>query len=207
MEKNKKNVEKSFYIKKSLYLCKLIKCVKMDRKVDTRIQFSGLKPGTYEFSYELDGEFFKGFENAELSDGRVDFEVKLERKERLMMFDFRFKGEVETVCDRCLGPLTVEVEGEETLCVKFGEDSRSEDENVVFLPESAYEIDLGQNMYEYVVVSMPMVHYHPTGEDGKPMCDPEMLKYIGTEEESQEKPADVADPRWEALKALKDENK
>ena len=32
---------------------------------DTVIQFSGLKPGVYTYSYTLDGTFFERFENEE----------------------------------------------------------------------------------------------------------------------------------------------
>lgn len=176
----------------------------MKAKYDTTIQFSGLKSGKYEFEYVLDGGFFKGFENEELQDGKVDFAVNLEKKERLLMIKFTWKGTVKSICDRCLGELEVPVEGEQTLCVKFSDTDTSEDENVVYLPEDAYQIDLAQWMYEFVAVSMPMQRVHPEGE-----CDPEMLKYISEEADEQENEDEVrenkngeTDPRWDALKQL-----
>ncbi|MBO4600606.1 MAG: DUF177 domain-containing protein, partial [Bacteroidales bacterium] len=140
--------------------------------------------------------------NEELREGKVDFEVVLERRERMLVFTFSFKGMVKTTCDRCLGEMEVPVEGEGHLCVKFSDTETSEDEDVVFLPEGAYQIDLAQWMYEYVVVSMPMQHVHPEGE-----CDPEMLKFISNEaEESEvrELGEEESDPRWDALKQLLD---
>ncbi len=176
--------------------------VPVEKKVDTRIQFSGLKPGSYEYEYKLDGRFFSAFENDDLRECSIDFRVELERKERLLVFDFSFSGTVEMECDRCLGKMEVPVSGEEKLFVKFGEEQESEDENVVFLPDSESEIDLAQWMYEYVAVELPIVHCHPDDEEGNPTCDPEMLKYIseGNDDNRQD-----ADPRWDALKALKDE--
>ena len=176
--------------------------VPVEKKVDTRIQFSGLKPGVYEYDYNVDGAFFSQFENDDLRECNVDFRVKLERKERLLVFDFSFSGTVVMECDRCLGKMNVPLSGKQTLFVKFGEEQESEDENVVFLPESESEIDLAQWMYEYVAVELPIVHCHPDDENGNPTCDPEMLKYIseGNEDNRQD-----ADPRWDALKALKDE--
>lgn len=176
--------------------------VPVEKKVDTRIQFSGLKPGVYEYDYNVDGAFFSQFENDDLRECNVDFRVKLERKERLLVFDFSFSGTVVMECDRCLGKMNVPLSGKQTLFVKFGEEQESEDENVVFLSESESEIDLAQWMYEYVAVELPIVHCHPDDESGNPTCDPEMLKYIseGNEDNRQE-----ADPRWDALKALKDE--
>jgi uncharacterized metal-binding protein YceD (DUF177 family) len=99
-----------------------------------------------------------------------------------------------------LGEIEVPVEGEETLCVKSSDTETTDEDDVVFLPESAYKIDLAQWMYEYVVVSMPMQRVHPEGQ-----CDSEMLKYISDERVEDEEPlqdeADT-DPRWDALKSL-----
>lgn len=178
----------------------------MRPKVDTVVQFSGLSTGKYEYSYVLDNTFFEGYENEDLREGKVDFEVVLERRERLLMFTFFFKGEVTTTCDRCLGEMSVPLEGEEHLCVKFSDTETSDDENVVYLPESAYQIDLAQWMYEYVAVRMPMQHVHPEGE-----CDPVMLQFITDGAAEREGEDDVrelgegeSDPRWDALKQLLD---
>ena len=182
----------------------------MSPKVDTVVQFSGLKTGRYEYEYVLDSAFFEEYENEELREGNVNFEVVLERHERMLLFYFSFHGEIITTCDRCLGELEVPVSGEEQLCVKFSDTETSDDEEVVFLPESAYQIDLAQWMYEYVLVRMPMQKVHDEGD-----CDPEMLKFI-QEESAEERMAKEGagevrtmeegetDPRWDALKQLLD---
>lgn len=173
----------------------------MKAKYDTTIQFSGLKSGIYEFEYVLDGGFFEGFENEELKDGKVGFAVNLEKKDRLLMIKFVWEGVIKSVCDRCLGELNIPVKGEQVICVKFSDTETSEDENVVYLPEDAYQIDLAQWMYELVAVSMPMQRVHAEGE-----CDPEMLKFIAEADNGQEgergNKSGEADPRWDALKQL-----
>lgn len=177
----------------------------MTSENSTIVQFSGLKPGRYEYDYVLDKTFFEGYENEELRDGKVIFKVILERRERMLLFTFTFEGSVKSVCDRCLGDIEVPVSGEEMLCVKFSDTETSEDVDVVFLPEGAYQIDLTQWMYEYVAVSMPMQHVHPEGQ-----CDEEMLQYI-TEAHEEDDETEVrelgegeTDPRWAALKNLLD---
>ena len=171
----------------------------MKPEVDTVVQIRGLKPGRYEYDFTLDSTFFDTFQNDEIREGNVDFKVVLQKYERMLLFTFSFNGTVKTICDRCLGEIAVPVEGEEKLCVKFSDTETTDDDDVVFLPESAYKIDLAQWMYEYVVVSMPMQRVHPEGE-----CDKEMLKYISDERVEQEETADQADndPRWNALKTL-----
>lgn len=172
-------------------------------KVDTSIQISGLKTGVYEYDYHLGESFFEPYENEELKECEADFHVKLEKKERLMVFSFSFKGQTRLECDRCLEKIIVPLCGEQTLYVKFGEQQASDDENVFFLAEDESKIDLAQWMYEFVAVAVPMVHVHPDDEDGKPTCNPEMLKYINDATPSDQEP----DPRWAALTKLKDENK
>lgn len=179
----------------------------MERNVDTEIQFSGLKSGIYNYDYTLDDSFFSEFKNEKILGGKVFFDVKLEKKESLMLFNFAYSGKVRTTCDRCLEELEWPIEGKEMLCVKLSDTETSDDENVVILPESAFKIDLAQWMYEYVAVSMPIQCVHPDDTDGNPTCDPEMLKYISDENENdnenQDEETEGIDPRWEALLKLK----
>jgi uncharacterized metal-binding protein YceD (DUF177 family) len=170
----------------------------MSQNDDTIIQFSGLKPGFYKYSFTLDGEFFERWKNDEIRDGNVIFDVEMERKEHLLMFKFQMKGELTTMCDRCLGDLKIPVEGEEHLCVRFSDTEVCDDEDVVVLPEKSFEIDLAQWLYEYAAVRIPMQHIHPEGE-----CDPEVTKYIKVESGEWKVESEEIDPRWEALKKLK----
>lgn len=168
----------------------------MSRNSDTTVRFCGLKSGRYDYDFDLDGAFFEGFKNEEMCDGEVHVKAVLEKNERVMMFKFSLDGWVTTLCDRCLGRMRVKIEGEEQLNVRISDDEKSDDENVAILPEGSFEIDLAQWLYEYVAVRIPMQHVHPDGE-----CDPEMTRYIGSEED--EKVSDEVDPRWAALKDMK----
>ncbi len=155
----------------------------MSQKDDMIIRFSGLKPGVYNYGFDLADEFFEEYENDEIAGGKVKIDVVMERMEHMLMFTFRLNGEVTTFCDRCLGKMNVPVDGEEHLCVRFSD------------TETAVEMDLAQWLYEYVAVRIPMQHIHPDGD-----CDPEVTKFIVDEEQKNE---DEIDPRWEALKKLK----
>jgi len=88
------------------------------------------------------------------------------------------------------------------------------------LPDEAYELDVRQNIYELITVSLPARLVHPKGE-----CNEEMLellqKYSGRSEElnddenwddeeededweddEEDDDDDPIDPRWSALKNL-----
>ena len=169
----------------------------MGQNDDMTIRFSGLKPGNYTYNFTLTDEFFEVLKNEEIEGGNVKIEAKMERLERMIMFTFSLSGEVATPCDRCLGRVTIPIEGEEHLCVRFSDTEICDDEDVVVLPENAFEIDPKQWLYEYVAVRIPMQHVHPDGE-----CDPEMTQFI-TDEEAEQREEGETDPRWEALKKLK----
>ncbi len=169
----------------------------MSQGDDTTIRFSGLKPGRYEYAFVLDDAFFAERKNDEIRGGSVEIKAKMERKEHLLMFNFELQGEVETWCDRCLGEMKVPIEGEEALCVRFSDTEVCDDEDVVVLPEDAYEIDLEQWLYEYVAVRIPLQHMHPEGE-----CDPNMVCYLTSEEELAARQTEGTDPRWSALKEM-----
>ncbi|MBP5548375.1 MAG: DUF177 domain-containing protein [Bacteroidales bacterium] len=174
----------------------------MKHDVDTEIHFSGLKSGVYDYDYVLDDNFFSEYKNEKILGGNVCFKVRLDKKERLLMFYFNFSGEVRTLCDRCLGELVWPMSGEQTLCVKFSDTEHSDDEDVVILPEKAYKINLASWMYEYVAVEMPIQCFHQDDENGIPTCDPEMMKYL-TKEQHVEEDKEEIDPRWAALTKLK----
>ena len=174
----------------------------MSRNDDTIIRLSGLKPGRYSYSFTLGKEFFESFENEEIRDGNVQIEAILEKTERVTTVKISLRGEVTTLCDRCLDEMTVPIEGEETLHLRFSDTEVSDDENVAILPEGANEIDLSQWLYEYVAVRIPLQHSH---EEGK--CNPETVSYIKSEEtlEREREENREVDPRWEALRGLKGE--
>ena len=169
----------------------------MSQNDDRKVRFNCIKSGVYTFEAQLDDTFFESIENDEIRGGKVHFDITIERNERVTMLTFAFDGEVRTMCDRCLGDMTVGVSGTEQLNVRFSDTETSDDEQVVVLPVETSELDLTPWMYEYVAVRMPIQHTHPDGE-----CDPEMVRYI-VEEEEQGHDEEYTDPRWDALKELK----
>lgn len=165
---------------------------------DTVVQFSGLNTGRYTYHYTLNDSFFAMFENEEVKQGIVDFEVVLEKKEHMLVFYFSFNGKMSTICDRCLGLMEVPIEGERMMCVKLSDEVAEENEEMAVVPEQTFQIDLAQWMYEYVVMAMPMGHVHDEAD-----CDLDMLHRLEQQSVAQSEP--VADPRWEALLNLKTE--
>ena len=114
----------------------------------------------------------------------LDIEVFAEKSGRFVGIDCDVVGDVIVVCDRCLEELRLPVETRFRLSVKFGQepaessDAEEGEREIVWLPESDADLDLGQIVYDYVCLSLPVQRVHPEGE-----CNPEAVKYLSSEDE------------------------
>ena len=71
------------------------------------------------------------------------------------------------------------------LVVRFSETRDECDGEVMWVSPAETEINLAQYIYESICLSLPYQRVHPTDENGKSGCDPDMLARfkIVTEEE------------------------
>jgi uncharacterized metal-binding protein YceD (DUF177 family) len=158
------------------------------------IPFVGLKEGVHDYSFDIDAEFFESFEYSEVEHGEVHVDVSMEKQERMLIFNFSIGGEVQLPCDRCLSTLNMPIEGKERLIVKFGQEYEEESEEILIIPETDPTINISNFIYEYIMLLLPYKRVHPEGED---LCDHEVVDKL--KQHTGEEP----DPRWEALKELK----
>lgn len=150
----------------------------MKRFSEYIIPFSSYSNGLHEFEFELFDAFFGLFPESEIQKADVLVSVELIKQERQLEFLFTFDGWVILPCDRCLEEYEQPITGEFTLYGKFGRGNNEDEFDVVWLPQEAYQIDLAQYLYEYVMLSLPMRKIHPDKAGGKPGCDPVMLDIL-----------------------------
>jgi uncharacterized metal-binding protein YceD (DUF177 family) len=168
------------------------------------IAFKGLKEGIHLFDYELDDRFFDEFENSEVKRGKLNAEVKLTKQSTLLILEFSVKGFVELVCDRCLDFYNQKISIKSKLFVKFGLDAQELSDDVIVLTQDDHQINVSHDLYELVVLGLPIKHVHPTDKKGNSECDPEMIAKLNEyliEEETHETEEPI-DERWNELKRL-----
>ena len=158
------------------------------------IPFVGLKEGVHDFVFEINTAFFDSFEYSEIDKGDVHVDVSLEKKERMLIFNFRLRGEVELACDRCRAPMNLPIVGDDRLIIKFGKEWEEESEEILIIPETDSHIDISSFIFEYIMLKLPIQRVHPEGEG---LCDQSVVEKL-----EQHTQADT-DPRWAALKDLK----
>lgn len=121
------------------------------------VDLSSIGAGAKAFSAIADKQFFDKFENAEILDAHVEVNYSIQNKGTSVDVTCYMVGEVTVPCDLCLEPVTIPVDTEFT-------------EN--YIPEGN-ELDLSQDVYDYIITALPLRRVHPAGE-----CNEETTKYI-----------------------------
>ena len=114
-----------------------------------------------EVTYQLDGTFFKLFENSLLEQGQLAVKVKLDKSPRHIQLLFKIKGEVELVCDRSLEPFYYPIAIEQVVHFKLGEEDKELDLDFYMIDQQASTINLAQHIYDFVTLAIPMKKLHP----------------------------------------------
>jgi len=159
------------------------------------IPFNGLKEGKHEFVFTENEEFFDSYNYDYVENVKFTATVNLHKMSTMMILDLILTGHYTAQCDRCGDDLIQDFEIEDRLFFKFGE-GESDDETIVFLDESQYEINFANYIYEYFVTSVSLSHVHQDGD-----CNPEVLKTM--EELRVKDKKNESNPMWDKLKDLK----
>lgn len=166
------------------------------------IPFQGLKQGRHTFDFEVDEKFFACFTESEISRGKLNVQAVLDRKSVLLVFELSAKGTVVVPCDRCGDDYEMTISGEQTLVVKLGNEESEGEEDILYLPLQEHEVNIAHQVYEMIALAVPYQRIHPDG-----MCNSEAIKNIHLFSPDEINKNDSIDPRWEALKQLKNKNK
>jgi uncharacterized protein len=165
------------------------------------IEFSGLKEGVHIYEYQIDDNFLKLDPSDELETVNAGIKLSLEKQSRMLILVFDISGVATVKCDRCLDPLEYNLNGSERLIIKYGNEAYEETEEIVIVPESEHKINIAHYIFEYLHLMLPIRRVHGDDENGKSLCDPEMLKHLSDEQDTT-----PHNSPWEVLKGLKTEN-
>ena len=167
----------------------------MEAMKEHTIPFTGLKDGVHTYRFELGDEFFTLAGEEEFEGGRVAVDVKLDKSPALLVVDLHAEGPVTLRCDHCNAPMEYALKGDQRQIFQLNGEEDMDDDELVGLPAGAHSLELTHYIYECLRLSLPARHVHPAGQ-----CDPEVeavLQQLNVDHEP------LPDPRWEALKDLK----
>ena len=164
-----------------------------------KVDIQSLGIGDHKFEFDIDSTFFENFENSPVSKGNLVCELTLDVNERLIVGQFEIKGEVELTCDNSLELFDHPLEFEKEVLFKYGDELMELDETTIQIPRNIDQLNVGELIFEFVVLELPMRKIHPKyaeeNSDGV---------FFSTEGSSEETDTNESiDPRWSALKDLK----
>jgi uncharacterized protein len=170
---------------------------------DFSVNIIGLSKNVHLFHFELKDDFFERYGKEVLSRGDFDAEVTLDKRETFIEVDFKISGHAELICDRSLEPFEHNLNLDRKVIFKYGEEPQEITDEIVIITRDQDRLDLGQYMYEFIVLSIPIKKLHPDLKDEDENDDDSDVKIVySTSTENEEKEQEV-DPRWEKLKKLK----
>jgi len=141
--------------------------------------------------------------------------VLMDKGANLIEMNFLITGEVKLTCDRSLEEYFEHLEITEKILFKYGEVEEEVNEEVYIITRDTSKINVAQFIYEFILLGLPAKKIHP---DHRTEFDEEDFEAEGTyayidgdydndsDEESsadQDQKEEIADPRWELLKKLK----
>jgi uncharacterized metal-binding protein YceD (DUF177 family) len=173
----------------------------MDKFRNYEVEFSGLKNGKHEFRFEIDKEFFQHFDTEqEFTDPKIVADVLMEKHTTFLEFWITTSGTVNLVCDITNEPFDHPIANTIRVMVNFGEEYDDSEEDVITIPSSDHAFNVAQLIYEDVMLSIPMKKISPNISEE----DLKNLEKYSPKDEIEEEPE--GDPRWDALKKLRDKN-
>ena len=162
------------------------------------VPFLGLKEGFHDFEFEVNDTFFSHFEFSQIEAAELNVGMTLEKQSTMMILEFDLNGSVKSFCDRCGAPMDLEIEHQDRVIVKFGDETEMTEDEILVLGPAEHILHLEQYLYEFAHLGLPSKVVHENEED----CDQDALDKL-SEWEIGEDDEEENDPRWDALKGLK----
>ncbi len=172
---------------------------------DFSIDIYKLGNGLHEYQYAIDDSFFALFEYSTIDRGRMNAAVSLDKQVGLITARFVVDGTVALVCDRSLEEFDQAVRVEETILYQYGEEEEELTEEIMLITERTQQINVAQPIYEFVALAVPMKRLHPRYADEEELPVEGEIVFSSQPDDSQPVEETNADPRWDALKKLKNQ--
>ncbi|MEM7371628.1 MAG: DUF177 domain-containing protein [Bacteroidota bacterium] len=161
--------------------------------------------GKHQDSFEINDAFFAHFEQSMVREAKVEALLDIEKFSTHLDVGFHIKGEVRLACDRCGSPYPHTVDQRFRIIYSFDPDMDFEGYEVMHVNNQESHLVLIQELYDFVHLAIPMRKVPPKEVH---LCAAEVLKMLGLTEDGdpmeQKESQQETDPRWDALKNLKD---
>ena len=181
----------------------------MEKLKEFDIQIYKLSNKLHKYEYTVSEPFFEQFGGEIIENGKLKINIDLDKRENLIEANVTFSGHIDLVCDRSLRDFEFPVNMEKKVLFKYGEEEVELEDNVFVITKNTQTINIAQYIFETIALEVPLKKIHPEEIHD----DEEHNQYIYIDEEfdevkdNEDSPEEEEiDPRWAALKNLKNQN-
>lgn len=159
----------------------------------------------YQYEFEFNEQLFAAFSDSPFQNGSGTAKVALRKSETMIVLTFDIVGSVELICDRSLEEFDYPLDFEEKMILKFGDEDIEVSESMAIIHRDTQKVNVGQFIYEFIMLDIPMKKLHPKFEEEEDEEEEEESLIYSSEEADDEDDDedDENDPRWDILKKLK----
>lgn len=168
------------------------------------LPYSGMKDGYHKYVFEADDSFFAEFENSPIEKGKFQIAVEVDKRQGLSDMTIHVDGHVSAICDRCLAAINLPITGVYNLLLKVKNEGDPYDDEVIYLREDEPSLYLGQVIYEFICLSLPLINRYDCESEKPSPCNDAVLKKLN--EAANTNTISVDENVWKALKGLDTEN-
>ncbi len=170
----------------------------MDALKHYSIPIQGLANGIHNFDFEINEAFFSHFEHSPVGESNIKARIELNRRPEVMDITFHIDGTVLTPCDRCLTDIHLPIQGSFPMLVKDAQENE-EDVDVIYISLTQRKLLVAQYIYEYVLLSIPIIKAYDCEEDSPRPCDDTTLDKFSSNQNT-----DADNPFKDQLQNFKD---
>ncbi len=170
------------------------------------VNIIGLSNKEHQFNYEFGDEFFRKYGADLVESGTFQVDLLLDKHETFLEARFKIKGVARLICDRSLEPFDFPIENTHLLVFKYGEADEEVTDEIMIIHRDTATLELGQYIYEFIGLSIPLKKLHPRFQDEADDDNSEgkiVYSSDSTENNAESKDGEDIDPRWNILKKLK----
>jgi uncharacterized protein len=167
------------------------------------INIVGLSNKIHHFNFEFGAEFFRKYDSDLVSTGNFRVDVVLDKHETFIESEFKIQGKVGLTCDRSLESFDFPIETTRKMLFKYGEKDEEITDEITTIGRETVSLELGQFIYEFITLAIPLKKLHPRFQDEADEEDSEGKIVYSSEEPTETKNGEEIDPRWNILKKLK----
>ena len=158
-----------------------------------------LRNKLHQYEFEVDDVFFNNLDQDIVKHGALKANIDLEKNDSFLGMDVWIEGNLELICDRCLEPFRHPISEHRKMIFKYGDREQELDHDVIMITDDTQQIDIGQHIFEFIGLAIPMKKLHPKYDEDSD--DYESLVYSSIDD--TESTSEI-DPRWDKLNDLKE---